>query len=267
MLYKKLLIIVVSLCFLSGCSVLPLPNSSDLFPESGSETYKVATVIDGDTILLEDGRKVRYIGINTPERDQPFYSEATDLNRRLVADKEVRLEFDNVTKDGFGRTLAYVYVEDIFVNLEIIRAGMALKYNDPDNHQYDDLFSQTIQAAKKQHIGMWQESGLSIVISEVVADPPGEDALSLNGEWVLLENTGERDILLGGFILQDQNNHRYVFPAFTLETKSKVRIYTGSGKNSHDKLYWGSDEPIWNNSGDTVFLYDQTLQLVTSKSW
>lgn len=87
MLYKKLLIIVVSLCFLSGCSVLPLPNSSDLFPESGSETYKVATVIDGDTILLEDGRKVRYIGINTPGRDQPFYSESTDLNRRLVAGK------------------------------------------------------------------------------------------------------------------------------------------------------------------------------------
>jgi micrococcal nuclease len=270
-LFKKwIVIMVISVFFLSGCSLAELlsdlgnqPNLS----ESSSKTYTVKTIVDGDTIILSDGRKVRYIGINTPERDQFFYAEATDFNRRLVDGEEIRLEFDSVQEDEFGRTLAYVFVGDIFVNLEMIRAGWALFYDDPDNNRFDELLSKTLSAAKKNHVGMWQESLYKIAISEVMADPPGEDEKNLNKEWVLLQNTGKEPIPMKGFILKDQSNHRYVFPEFTLKINGEVKIHTGTGKNTSETLYWGSDEPIWNNSGDTAFLYDQAIQLISSKSW
>ncbi|MGH7410275.1 MAG: thermonuclease family protein, partial [Candidatus Methylomirabilis sp.] len=54
----------------------------------------VREVIDGDTIVLDDGRKVRYLGINAPEHGQPYAREATNLNRRIVSGLSVRLEFD-----------------------------------------------------------------------------------------------------------------------------------------------------------------------------
>lgn len=81
--------------------------------------------VDGDTIELTDGRRVRYIGINTPERDQPYYEEATEANRQLVGNKEVQLEFDVETFDKYGRTLAYVWVDGVMANLEIVHRGFA----------------------------------------------------------------------------------------------------------------------------------------------
>ena len=72
---------------------------------------RVKWVIDGDTILLEDGRKVRYAGIDTPERHEPFYRKATRRNIELVKGKVVRLVIcKQKPRDRFGRTLAWVYV-------------------------------------------------------------------------------------------------------------------------------------------------------------
>lgn len=269
--YKKwVAMLAISVFFLSGCSLAELLTDLESQPNlsgSSAKTYTVKTIVDGDTIILSDGRKVRYIGINTPERDQLFYSEATDFNRRLVGGKEIRLELDSVQKDEFGRTLAYVFVGDIFVNLEMIRAGWALFYDDADNNRYDELLSKTLQAAKKNHLGMWQDSLYQVAIIEVLADPPGEDTKNLNGEWVLLRNVGKETVSLQGFLLKDQSNHRYEFPNITLQRNGELTIYTGKGTNTAETLYWGSDEPIWNNNGDTAFLYDQSLHLVSSKSW
>jgi micrococcal nuclease len=100
------------------------PGSDPTQPDQ-LETATVAKVVDGDTIELSDGRRVRYIGINTPERDQPYYKEATEANRQLVAGQEVQLELDQDTFDQYGRTLAYVWVEGRMANLEIVSRGYA----------------------------------------------------------------------------------------------------------------------------------------------
>lgn len=90
---------------------------------------RVEKVLDGDSVLLSDGVGLRYIGIDAPERGEPFAEEARDLNRRLVEGKEVRLEYDEETEDRYGRLLAYVWVEageaELFVNGELIRTGHA----------------------------------------------------------------------------------------------------------------------------------------------
>jgi micrococcal nuclease len=103
--YCVIILLLTSLaCSFSG-AVTPEPTA--LPPGDGPtqptdlETATVAQVVDGDTVELTDGRRVRYIGINTPERDQPYYQEATEANRQLVGGKDVQLEFDAETFDEF----------------------------------------------------------------------------------------------------------------------------------------------------------------------
>lgn len=85
------------------------------------ETGRVKKVYDGDTVLLSDGRKIRYLGINTPEWQEPFYLKAKKLNESLVMGKDVRLEFDKERVDKFSRLLAYVYVGEQMVNAKLIK--------------------------------------------------------------------------------------------------------------------------------------------------
>lgn len=94
-----------------------------------AERGTVITVIDGDTIdvRLADGAvyRVRYIGIDTPERDQVCYREATAANRALVAGQTVTLRRDTSNTDQYGRLLRYVYVGDTFVNARLVAEGWA----------------------------------------------------------------------------------------------------------------------------------------------
>lgn len=89
----------------------------------------VQRVVDGDTLLLDGGERVRLIGIDTPESvkpdtpPQPYGQEASEFTKKLVEGHFVRLEFDRHREDQFGRTLAYVYVDDLLLNEEIVRQG------------------------------------------------------------------------------------------------------------------------------------------------
>jgi len=103
-------------------------------PESLAEgEYRVERVVDGDTLLLTNGARIRLIGADTPETVkphepvQPFGPEASDFTRTFVArgGGTVRLQFDRERVDKYGRFLAYVYVGDRMLNEELIRAGLA----------------------------------------------------------------------------------------------------------------------------------------------
>ena len=64
------------------------------FPLFHDNLEKITEVLDGDTVVLENGKTVRYLGINTTEKDQPYTQKAADFNKNLVLGKMVRLEFD-----------------------------------------------------------------------------------------------------------------------------------------------------------------------------
>lgn len=121
----------------------------------------VERVIDGDTIRLTSGERVRYIGINTPELHHPkmpvqyFAKEAKEFNQGLVGGKRVKLEFDVQQRDRFGRLLAYVYVGDIFVNAKLIEEGYAQIMTIPPNVKYSDLFLDLQRKARQEKKGLW----------------------------------------------------------------------------------------------------------------
>ena len=245
-------------------------------PPGDAETFRVKEVVDGDTIVLEDGTKVRYIGLNTPERDRPFYEEATEANRKLVENKEIRLEFDTVDIDQYGRTLAYVFVKDAsgspqgetFVNLKLLRQGYANVFTVPPNVKYEELFREAEQEAREAGRGLWATRETGIKIAHIQADAPGNDSENPNGEWVEIVNEGSEAVNLKGYSLKDAANHIYTFLAFTLQPGATVRLYSGQGQDDASSLYWGLvGEAVWNNGGDSAFLRDSEGNLVDSYTY
>jgi micrococcal nuclease len=122
---------------------------------------RVSEVTDGDTILLNNGNVVRYIGIDTPEQGDSFFVEATEANRQLVRGKKLRLEFDIDKQDGYGRVLAYVWADSLLVNAELIRRGLASVYLFSPNLKYRDDFVSLQKGARESQSGIW-----SVAVSE-----------------------------------------------------------------------------------------------------
>jgi len=140
---------------------------------------KCIIVIDGDTILLAGNEKVRLIGVDTPEtRDenrpvQYFGKEAYEFTRSLVEGKKVRLEYGMNRKDKYGRTLAYVYLEDgTLLNAEIIKQGYGYLYR-AFIFKYFDKFWQYEKEAREKKIGLWA----TVKEPELKAAGKGEDTI------------------------------------------------------------------------------------------
>jgi micrococcal nuclease len=152
----------------SGILGLELP----LQAETASEA-RVGRVIDGDTVELTTGTRIRYIGIDTPEVrkrvghrwvivNEPYAAEAYRFNRKLVEGKIVRLEFDHERRDRYGRLLAYVYTvaekggTGLFANEALIRAGLARVVIHPPNDRYAELFYEREREARTEGVGLWK---------------------------------------------------------------------------------------------------------------
>lgn len=143
-------------------------------PTAGLHT--VVRVVDGDTIQVDVGgslERVRYIGIDTPETVHPrkpvecFGKEASARNEALVGGKKVRLERDVTDRDRYGRLLRYVYVGDVFVNLELVREGYAKVSTYPPDVEHTDALVAAQRDAREANRGLW--SGC-----EVEVDPEPE---------------------------------------------------------------------------------------------
>ena len=133
------------------------------FQSEKEGTYLVTRVIDGDTIELANGEKVRYIGVDTPELHHPqkeveyYAQEAYEANRRLVEGKRVRLELDVEERDRYGRILAYVYVDDLMVNEWLVANGYARVATFPPNVKYAERFLQLEREARQAKVGLWAD--------------------------------------------------------------------------------------------------------------
>ncbi|MCK4462900.1 MAG: thermonuclease family protein [Candidatus Omnitrophica bacterium] len=148
------ILVVVVVCFLAA-------KHGILKPPKAANLHYVKYVIDGDTVMLRNNEKIRYIGIDTPEvespytHEEPMGKEASAFNRKLVERKWVKLEFDVELRDKYGRLLAYVYVDDIFVNAELVKEGYARVFTFPPNVKHTDFFLKLQRKARENHKGLW----------------------------------------------------------------------------------------------------------------
>lgn len=166
----------------------------------------VSRVIDGDTIEILSGQKVRYIGIDTPETVHPakpvqcFGKEASLKNKELVEGKLVHLEKDVSETDKYGRLLRYVYLQNdgsgqtIFINDYLVRQGYAHSSSYPPDVKYQDQFRQAEADARNNNRGLWSncppgqgQQSNSIVQGQTTAGPNGctiKGNISSSGEKI-----------------------------------------------------------------------------------
>jgi len=126
------------------------------------QLYQVARVYDGDTIILEDKKQVRLLGVNTPEIESRHRSEepggiaAKKWLQNQLRESQVYLEFDEVRRDKYKRLLAHVFLPNgKHVNLALLENGLAAISIIPPNGRYSDKLIQAQQYAEKQKLGIW----------------------------------------------------------------------------------------------------------------
>ena len=120
---------------------------------------EVKRVVDGDTVVLENGSIVRYVGITAPENSEPFEKQASEENKKLVEGKSVSLEYDNYKGDKFGRILAYLIIDGKNVSVELARKGLAqvVIYQHKKPFIYHEQLLKAQEEAKKSKRGIWSK--------------------------------------------------------------------------------------------------------------
>lgn len=244
---------------------LPPPTEGTPSPGDGQlVTATVSDVVDGDTIDIRypDGTTdtVRLLGVDTPE-----------VNTGVSPD-----EFEGVPdaadrRSVFDRLLMYVIVDGQHFNYELVANGYARVFDSP--FAQSDRFYDAEAEAQTAETGVWECRSITpptpapsepggdgaLVIADIQADAPGNDHENRNEEYIVFRNDGAEPLDLTGWRVEDEADHTYRFPTgFTLQPGAAVTLYTGSGSDTASELYWGSGSATWNNSGDTIFVSDDS---------
>lgn len=252
------LLLTVSLLLVPACSAVDIEPAAEV---PVGEQAVVVHVGDGDSLIAEVAgveQRVRLIGINAPESDECFGSEATDRLEALVLDRQVTLVPDVENEDQYDRLLRYVYLEDTLINAELVIGGFAMARSYEPNTAEQDTLRAAEEEARRAELGLWSTCSVAsdLQIVHVEADAPGPDDENLNGEWIKIENVGDEARLLDGWSIRDaESANRFEFPAgVLLEAGRSLTVFTGCGEATESGLFWCSPGPVWNNRGDVAFL-------------
>jgi micrococcal nuclease len=151
-----------SLILFIGLSMACWGHAAQVQGEGPVQEAVVAHVVDGDTVVLHNGQKVRLLGIDAPEMEregQPADFLAHKAKRflaELVEGKRVRLEYDKLRYDRYGRTLAYLFLLDgTNLSREMVRQGLAHVYTVPPNMRFREELLGAQREAISAHRGIW----------------------------------------------------------------------------------------------------------------
>jgi micrococcal nuclease len=125
---KRYLILVFILLLLLIRFVDEIDN--DTFP---ADRFTVTAVLDGDTVEITGGDKIRLLSIDCPERGDLYYDSATAYLAGLIMGKTIEVDYSHRRRDGYGRILGYIYLDSVFVNAAILEQGLGHIYLFDDN--------------------------------------------------------------------------------------------------------------------------------------
>jgi len=220
--------------------------STPSFPNT--ETAIIARVIDGDTIELEDGRKVRLQNINAPEKNEPSYELSINY-LKLLENKTIELE--TLGTDRYYRTLARIYSPE-YLNLELVSLGFVKKAWVQKSELKE--FSKAEEDAIKNFRGMWKKSTNYGCFKSDIDE---------RAELVILTNICD-PINIMDWTLKDESRRVYKFLS---TSQTKIRIHSEIGENNETDLFWNEKTNIWNNDRDTLYLFDKDGNIVHHNSY
>jgi len=222
-------LLVLGACPSSAPAAANNPRAGAASAADGAE-LRVTRVLDGDTVVLADGREVRYLGVNAPEAEEPFSAKARELNRRLVEGKVVRVVPGRVRRDRYGRILAYVYIGEQFINAEILRAGFAhLFFFEPGSEETTLTVAE--DSARSARRGIWGSAGPRGPLKITAPHPRrGAGAQPPPLEAMTICNIGSHPVNLAGYVLE-AGADRFRFPDATLGRGRVAFLLTQEGRD------------------------------------
>ena len=204
------------------------------------EKANITRIIDGDTLDTDVGR-VRMLGINTPEKNEQGFNEASNFLKKYWG-KDVSLISTNEDKDKYNRLLRYISYNNQLVNEQILALGLAHFYS-YTNDEYTEELKQAEEQARLKNLGIWQKSKdeCASCIQLIKLNPVDP------GEYVLLKNNCNFNCnLQDWFIKDDASNKRKL--NFSLSSLEQIKLdYSGR---------------VWNDAGDSLYLRDEQGLLV-----
>ncbi|MEK6899335.1 MAG: thermonuclease family protein [Nanoarchaeota archaeon] len=216
------------------------------FAEKDKEQVMIVRVIDGDTFVLEDGRTIRLLNINSPEKKTFAAQEATDFLEELVG-KDIEIEVTGMEK--YGRFLARAYVPE-YLNLEIVNRGFASIFLVDDSETRK--FYKTQEKAILEGVGMWKHSQYFGCL---------DAEINKKDEFVDFEVNCKNNLLK--WSVKDESTKTYTIKRSISED---FMLYSYEGEDSEAKRFWNEGN-VWNNDRDSIFVRDEKGELVFYESY
>jgi len=208
--------------------------------KSSREAVIVARVIDGDTIQLEDGRIIRLLNINSPEKGIYGAEFAVEF-LKYYENKTLELEITGL--DKYSRNLARIYNSD-YLNLKIVEQGFASKFM-VDSSELPDFEAAELTAIRNE-MGMWKKSSYFNCF---------DSKIDAKNEIVFLKNLCP-DIELSEWLLKDESRKLYTFKNIKLNEKKQIILHSEIGEDNETDIFWNSKQETWNNDRDSLYLFD-----------
>ena len=202
------------------------------------QTFSVRTsvfierIIDGDTIESDIGN-IRLLGINTPERGEKYYNEARDFLKKKIENKTVELEFTGETHDKYRRILAYVFLENKNINIELVENGFANYYFYGGKDRYSNLLEEAWNKCINNKINLCEPSinqcSKCIVLENID----------------VLKNECDFDCNITGWKIKGEGRNNTIFSE-TLNNREKTN-FDIELMDSEDTIF------LWDDEGKLVF--------------
>jgi endonuclease YncB( thermonuclease family) len=215
----------------------------------------------------------RFDGVVTGDRGRACLA---DRGREAVVSLRARLVGESVTVERVGRgaggPVAVLHTGNRSVNRRVVQRGHA--------RATGDRYADAERAARSANRGVWScavvtndrplrgPNATGVRIAAVHPNPPGDDAASLDEEYVVVENAGETTVDLSDWYLVDGDGYRYLFfDARTLRPGERLVIHVGEGPNREGHLYWGVSTPVLDNDHESLRLVDGDADRVVRFSY
>lgn len=252
---KSLLFFLLLLLFLLNYNFLNKYFTSyfEILIFEEQERFLVTSVTDGDTIKIGN-QTIRLLGINTPEKGEPYYLEAKEYLSSLILGKEIQLKFGNEKYDKYGRILAYIYLNKTLINLKLIEQGLANPYFfDKSDPNYNSFM---------------QEWGKCILKNKNLCSSSGSycrncillNSFSQEKQFLELRNICNYSCNLTSWKIHSQGRRKFNFPKISLEPNKSLYIIVGDKENEPNILYFKETNVF--SKTDSIYLRDEFGKLI-----
>jgi micrococcal nuclease len=226
--------------------------------------------IDGDTFevliqkppnRLSNRETIRLLGVDTPEFNrygdpEYFAVEASEYTERRVYNKKIYLAFDFRLRDRYNRVLAYVYMEDGgCLNTELLQRGYARLFTG-EKYSFHEELQRLEGEAREKNMGLWEQEEKFVFIVDIHNE--GYE------EHLVIKNMTDKPVDLSNWRIVDKSNTVLVIPTgAVLQPRQTLVIYSGqNGVHDPPRAYYLTRRTVWNNSGDTAYLYTEGNELL-----